>query len=109
MDSIVAGLRLRVAASGVKTYIVRKRIGSKVHNVTLGRHLLGFGLAAARRRARDLLTDIEQGQSISKRTGANRGYFRASYLLIDMIRGIPNFAARCFSQARKKQVFLALP
>ena len=39
-DSIVAGLRLRVGASGVKTYILRKRIGSKVHNVTLGRHSL---------------------------------------------------------------------
>ena len=73
-DSIVAGLRLRVGASGVKTYILRKRIGSKVHNVTLGRHSLGFGLAAARRRARDLLTDIEQGKSIPKRSDPNRGY-----------------------------------
>ncbi|MFM2411317.1 MAG: hypothetical protein RL481_2145 [Pseudomonadota bacterium] len=73
-DSIVPGLRLRVGASGVKTYILRKRIGSKVHNVTLGRHSLGFGLAAARGRARDLLTDIEQGLSIPKRSDPNRGY-----------------------------------
>lgn len=73
-DSIVSGLRLRVGASGIKTYILRKRIGNKVHNVTLGRHSQGFGLAAARRRARDLLTDIEQGLSIPKRSDAHRGY-----------------------------------
>lgn len=65
-DQIVPGLRLRVGPSGCKTYILRKRIGPKSHNVTLGRHSQSFGLAAARRKARDFITDIEQGRSIAK-------------------------------------------
>ena len=37
-DKLISGLRVRVGRSGSKTYILRKRIGRKLRNVTLGRH-----------------------------------------------------------------------
>ncbi len=54
-DGIVTGLRLRMGASGIKTYILRKRVQGKWLNVTIGRHGPSFTLANARRKARDLL------------------------------------------------------
>jgi integrase len=71
-DGIVPGLRLRVGASGTKTYILRKRVQGKWLNVTIGRHSPNFTLASARRKARDLLLDVEQGKSIAKKSGAKR-------------------------------------
>lgn len=53
---------MRVGRSGSKTYILRKRIGRKLRNVTLGRHNGRFKLADARKKARDLLVDIEAGR-----------------------------------------------
>ena len=63
-DKIVPGLRIRIGKSGVKTYILRKRVNGKLRNITIGRHTARFGLADARRKARDLLTDIELGKDI---------------------------------------------
>ena len=37
-DENVRGLRLRVGTSGAKTFILRKRIGGKISNVTVGRY-----------------------------------------------------------------------
>lgn len=71
-DAIVPGLRLRVGASGVKTYILRKRVNGKPMNITIGRHTSRFTLANARRKARDLLIDVEQGKNIAKKVGAKR-------------------------------------
>lgn len=71
-DGIVKGLRLRLGASGTKTYILRKRVQGRWLNVTLGRHGPNFTLANARRKARDLLVDIEQGKSIARKPGAKR-------------------------------------
>jgi integrase len=71
-DGIVPGLRLRVGASGIKTYILRKRVQGKWLNVSIGRHSQNFTLANARRKARDLLLDVEQGKSIARKSGAKR-------------------------------------
>lgn len=66
-DSDVPGLRVRIGVSGVKTFILRKRIAGKLRNVTLGRYdSHRFGLAAARRKARVMLSDIEAGKQIPK-------------------------------------------
>lgn len=73
-DSIVPGLRLRIGRSGIKTYILRKRANGKWLNVTVGRHGPSFTLANARRKARDLLVDVEQGKSIARKPGAKRRY-----------------------------------
>ena len=73
-DSIVPGLRLRIGRSGIKTYILRKRVNGKWLNVTVGRHSASFTLANARRKARDLLVDVEQGKSIAKKPGTMRRY-----------------------------------
>lgn len=61
-DDSVPGLRLRVSSKGTKTFILRKRQGSKVHNITLGTYGQRFGLADARRKARTLLSDLESGK-----------------------------------------------
>lgn len=71
-DGIVPGLRLRMGASGIKTYILRKRVQGKWLNVTIGRHGQSFTLAHARKKARDLLVDVEQGKSIARKAGAKR-------------------------------------
>ncbi|MFM2410376.1 MAG: hypothetical protein RL481_1204 [Pseudomonadota bacterium] len=71
-DQLVTGLRLRVGASGVKTYILRKRVNGKWLNLSLGRHGPSFSLSNARRKARDLLVDIEHGKSIVRKVGAKR-------------------------------------
>lgn len=61
-DKVVSGLRLRVGPSGAKTFIVRKRIGGRIANVTVGRfHDRRFTLTDARKKARTLLNDIEAG------------------------------------------------
>ena len=71
-DRIVIGLRLRMGASGIKTYILRKRVQGNWLNVTIGRHGPSFTLANARRKARDLLVDVEQGKNIARKPGAKR-------------------------------------
>jgi integrase len=45
--------------SGTKTFIVRKRVGGKWRNITIGRYSERLSLAAARKKARALLSDIE--------------------------------------------------
>jgi len=57
-DSKVPGLRLRIGSSGAKTFILRKRIGTKTKNMTIGRYP-ALSLSDARKRARTLINDIE--------------------------------------------------
>ncbi|WP_296164701.1 site-specific integrase [uncultured Brevundimonas sp.] len=83
-DKVVSGLRIRVGTSGAKTFIVRKRIGGRIANVTVGRfHDQRFNLADARRKARTLLNDIEGGgdprSETRKKTGAGAGTVRALF------------------------------
>lgn len=65
-DSVVPGLRVRIGKSGVRTFILRKRVAGKVRNVTLGRHGPRFLIDDARRKARALLSDIEAGLGVPK-------------------------------------------
>lgn len=58
-DQIVPGLRVRIGVSGARTFMVRKRVGGKPRNITLGRYCDRFGLADARKKARALLSDLE--------------------------------------------------
>jgi integrase len=58
-DKSVPGLRIRVGMSGTKSFVLRKRVAGKYRNVTIGRFSERFGLAEARKRARQILSDIE--------------------------------------------------
>lgn len=60
-DPAVPGLRVRIGTTGAKTFIVRKRVGGRVKNMTVGRYGPRFTLADARKKARSLLSDIEAG------------------------------------------------
>lgn len=82
-DGKVPGLRLRIGKSGAKTFIVRKRVGGRIRNITLGRYGPRFGLAEARKKARTVLSDIEEGKDPSatlatpRRGGKGAGTIRA--------------------------------
>ena len=65
-DSLVPGLRVRVGTGGSKTFIVRKRIGDRVRNITVGRYGPRFTIADARKKARTILSDIEVGGDPTK-------------------------------------------
>lgn len=61
-DKVVPGLRLRMGTSGAATFILRKRIGGRLCNLTVGRfHETAFPLAKARGKARTIISDIEAG------------------------------------------------
>jgi len=60
-DAVVPGLRLRMGASGARTFLLRKRVAGSVRNITIGRYSERFGLADARKKARIVLSDIEAG------------------------------------------------
>ncbi|MBO9712175.1 site-specific integrase [Sphingomonas sp.] len=60
-DAVVPGLRLRLGASGTRTFLLRKRVGGVVRNITIGRYSDRFSLAEARKKARIVLSDIEAG------------------------------------------------
>ena len=64
IDTNVSGLRVRVGASGKITFIVRKRLGAKVYNITIGRYG-ELSLSEARAKARQILSDIETGADVS--------------------------------------------
>ena len=72
-DDKVIGLRVRVSSKGGKSFILRKRQGAKVHNVTLGTYGLRFGIADARKKARALLSDLEAGKAPPSPKGRSQG------------------------------------
>ncbi len=83
-DKVVSGLRVRIGASGTRTFIIRKRIGGRIANVTVGRfHDQRFTLTDARKKARTLLNDIEGGADPRADTrnkgGAGAGTVRALF------------------------------
>ncbi|WP_374614568.1 tyrosine-type recombinase/integrase [Sphingorhabdus sp.] len=71
-DQTVPGLRLRVGASGIKTFILRKRVGGQSRNITIGRFGPRCGLLEARRKARQMINDIEAGSDPSKEAKQSR-------------------------------------
>jgi hypothetical protein len=83
-DKVVSGLRIRVGTTGIKTFIVRKRVGGRIANVTVGRfHDPRFTLNDARKKARLLLNDIEGGgdprTETRRATGHRSGTIRALF------------------------------
>lgn len=64
-DAKVPGLRVRIGASGAKSFVVRKRVGGKIKVITLGRYGPRFGLAEARKAARSTLSDLEAGKDVA--------------------------------------------
>jgi len=58
-DKSVPGLRVRVGTSGMKSFVLRKRVAGKYRNIAIGRFSDRFGLAEARKKARQVLSDIE--------------------------------------------------
>ena len=59
LDAVVPGLRIRIGVSGAKSFILRKRVAGKARNVTLGRYSERLLLADARKKARQILSDVE--------------------------------------------------
>lgn len=58
-DQTVPGLRLRVGASGQKTFILRKRVGGQPRNITIGRFGPRCELLDARRKARQMIAEMD--------------------------------------------------
>ena len=88
LDQLVGGLRVRVGASGRKTFILRKRVGASVRNVTLGRFSDAFTLADARKKARSLLIDLESGKGLphpAKISGGTVGRLTFSILWVQYL------------------------
>src|SRR5690606_10141177 len=58
-DKSVPGLRIRVGSAGSRSFVLRKSVAGRYRNVTLGRYCERIGLAEARKKARQFLSDIE--------------------------------------------------
>ena len=58
-DAVVPGLRLRIGVSGAKSFVLRKRVAGKYRNITLGRYSERLPLSEARKKARQILSDVE--------------------------------------------------
>lgn len=63
IDAIEKGLRVRIGASGKKSFIVRKRVGGKIKVVTLGEYPL-MTLKAAREAAHVTKNDLKFGREV---------------------------------------------
>jgi integrase len=61
-DTEVRGFGLRVKASGVKSYVLKYRIGSRTRRVTIGKHGSPWTAEEARERALGLLRDVKEGR-----------------------------------------------
>ena len=73
-DAIVRGLRVRIGASGTKTFVLRVRFRGKSRNYTLGQYRQHrFTLAEARTLARKMLEDIAEGRDPTANLSRNPG------------------------------------
>jgi integrase len=59
LDAVVPGLRIRIGVSGAKSFVLRKRVAGKYRNITLGRYSERLPLAEARKKSRQILSDVE--------------------------------------------------
>ncbi|WP_397589684.1 tyrosine-type recombinase/integrase [Sphingorhabdus sp.] len=83
IDKVVPGLRVRIGPSGMVSFIVRKRVGGSIKNVTLGRYGPRFTLADARKSARTALSDLTAGKKVvpAKRDSLTIKSLWAEYVL----------------------------
>ncbi len=58
-DTLVPGLRIRIGVSGAKSFVLRKRVAGKYRNITLGRYSERLSLSEARKKSRQILSDVE--------------------------------------------------
>ena len=70
-DTGVSGLGIRVTATGVKSFIVRKYMGNKAILTTLG-HYPAMTIAQARSAAREALNEISAGNNPNTQKAINR-------------------------------------
>ncbi|MES2096765.1 MAG: integrase arm-type DNA-binding domain-containing protein [Pseudomonadota bacterium] len=66
-DADVKGFGVRVTASGVRTYLLRYRMGGRttpIRTVTIGQHGSPWTVDQARRRAAELLTQVRSGRDL---------------------------------------------
>lgn len=70
-DRILPGLRVRVGSGGAKSFILRTRIDGRQVNITLGRYP-ALSLANARKQARDVLLDRDEGRDPAARIAHRR-------------------------------------
>lgn len=61
-DTDVPGLRARIGKSGAIAFVLRRRVGGQIKNITLDRFGPRFGVVEARRKARSILSDLEAGK-----------------------------------------------
>jgi integrase len=108
-DSVVPGLRVRVG-KGTKTFILRKRVGGKLRNLTLGRYNEHrFTLADARKTARNFIIDIEAGRDPGakrreeKKAGVAAGTVRA--LWSDYLKAKKNEGGRIRTLDQAERMF----
>lgn len=105
-DAKVPGLRLRLGTSGAKTFILRKRIGTRLRNITLGRYNpRRFSLADARKKARTFLSDIEAGLDPTSPLAAPPGSIQGMDTIRSLWSDYKAFKAYLRSAAEVERIF----
>lgn len=74
-------MRARIGTSGAITFILRRRVGGKIKNITLDRFGPRFGVAEARKKARSILSDLEAGKGPPKPAQRNTGVLTVRQLI----------------------------
>ena len=92
-DSEIKGFGVRIASTGVRTYLLRYRMGGRdcpIRTVTIGQHGSPWTAEQARRRAAELLTEVRAGHDIV----ADKAAERADATIVEEARAGRQFAAK---------------
>ena len=72
-DNVTVGLRIRVSSTGMRTFILRRRVQGKMQTITLGRFSrTGFGVEAARSAAVPILQRDSAPRALLKQRQADQ-------------------------------------